>query len=298
MEPTIEPVEVGLLTRHAQLPSSDAVLSRFAAYYRETLERVRSGAAADELEAARAAGEAVADAASFESLAAEAAHSGMMASEAPEPAAWEVEEVDETLATSHDLPALSAEEPPLWEDEAADSDDAPTREAPFAAAPGHFFVEEEAETLPEVDEAAVAAAWGAEPAAEEGLIQGDFFEDGEGPGDDAFAAPEEPTRAMAAMPEADDATAMLQAMPDDEDEATSMLQAMPDDEEEATSMLQAMPDDEDGATTMMQAMPDDGVDAVSVEALPGGDDEEDSGPETQRSPRKTRKRSRKSKTVK
>lgn len=262
MEPTIEPVEVGLLNRHATLPTSDAVLKRFASYYRESLDRARSLAAAEESDAARAAGAAMAEAASFEELAAEAAQSGLMGVEAAEEApAWAHESVDEDLATSHDLPVLAddADVAP-WadalDDEPGDLDDAPTHQAPFAAAPEDFFAQSAEESaLPVVDEAAAAAAWATEE--DEDLIQGNFFEDGEAP---------EPVFAGA---------------------ATRAMEAMPDDEAE-------------GATTMMQAMPDDEADAVSIEALPGdGDSDGDDGePETQRSGRKTRKRSRKSKTMK
>lgn len=291
MEPTIEPVEVGLLTRHATLPTNDAVLERFASYYRESLDRARSLASADESDAARAAGAAMAEAASFEELAAEAAQSGLMAVEAvEEPPAWAVESVDNDLATSHDLAALADDdEAPPWasaSDEFEDLDDAPTRQAPFAAAPADFFAhseEEPAEELeaPLVDEAAAAAAWATEE--DETLIQGEFFEDGEAPEPVFAEAPEEATRAMQAMP--DDAAV---------EGATTMMQAMPDDDavEDATTMMQAMPDD-------------DAIDVVSIEALPGealpgdGDlDGDEGGPETQRSGRKTRKRSRKSKTMK
>jgi hypothetical protein len=298
MEPTIEPVEVGLLTRHAALPTNDAVLERFASYYRESLDRARSLAATDESEAARAAGAAMAEAASFEELAAEAAQSGLMAVEViEEPPAWADASGDDDLATSHDLPALAADddEVPPWAnepDEPEDLDDAPTRQAPFAAAPEDFFAESvEEPAVPPIDEAAAAAAWATEE--DENLIQGDFFEDGEAPEPVFAEVLEEPTRAMAAMPD------------DEGDGATTMMQAMPDDEpagepDGATTMMQAMPDDADDATTMIQAMPDDEADAVSVEALPGdGDaDSEEGEPETQRSGRKTRKRSRKSKTMK
>ncbi|MEZ4269199.1 MAG: hypothetical protein R3F39_22820 [Myxococcota bacterium] len=298
MEPTIEPVEVGLLIRHASLPSNDAVLERFASYYRESLERALSIAAADESDAARAAGAAMETAASFEELAAEAALSGMMTVDsveeppawdgAPvdeEPPAWGGGQVDDDLATSHDLPALADDdEAPPWAnepDEPEDPDDAPTRQAPFAAAPEDFFAESDEAAVPFVDEAAAAAAWATDE--DENLIQGDFVEDGEGPA--PVVIEEEATRAMAAMPD------------DDGEDATSMMQAMPEESEGATTMMQAMPEESDDATTMMQAMPDE-VDAVSVEALPGDDSDSDGEPETQRSGRKTRKRSRKSKTMK
>jgi hypothetical protein len=291
MEPTIEPVEVGLLTRHATLPAGEAVLQRFAVYYRETLERMQAVPTADDSHAVRAAAAAVADAASFEDLAAAAAESGLMAPERDEETpAWDAEPVDLDLATTHDLAALAADdedEAPPWAnepDEPEDPDDAPTRQVSFAAAPAEFFAAGD----DVVDEAAAAAAWATED--DENLIQGDFFEDGQSLTPVAVQEPEEATRAM-------------QAMPDEVEEATSMLAAMPDDADEATSMLQAMPDDSDGATTMMQAMSDDALDAVSVEALPSasGDDAgeaDDSGPETMRSGRKTKKRSRKSKTMK
>jgi hypothetical protein len=217
--------------------------------------------------------------------------SGLMAPERDEEtSAWDAEPMDLDLATTHDLAALAADdedEAPPWAnepDEPEDPDDAPTRQVSFAAAPAEFFAAGD----DVVDEAAAAAAWATED--DENLIQGDFFEDGQSLTPVAVQEPEEATRAM-------------QAMPDEVEEATSMLAAMPDDADEATSMLQAMPDDSDGATTMMQAMSDDALDAVSVEALPSasGDDAgeaDDSGPETMRSGRKTKKRSRKSKTMK
>ena len=330
---TIPPVEIGLLVRHAKLPTRDAILGLFADHYRASVARAtaaaEAAAVADELGSeVLDLGEPLADLAELAAVEIEVAPEGDRgASDEGAPlGTFDLEGTsfdlgddpfaaldggsDDSGYGGDDVFAL-ADEPAaetvsdLLDDEAAlteaigDAADASAAEAELSEAEelGAELLVDEAllddDLLADLDDVDADALIDEAEAYEMGLAPASDAPSVVVDEDAVFVAEDD------AFPEAEEAPAAVEVAADEAepDDATTMVQAMPDDEaepEDATTMIQAMPDDDgaapDDATTMVQAMPDD--DAVDG---PAAEDEGEDGQGTDRPTRRSRRASRKSK---
>lgn len=316
---TIPPVEIGLLVRHAKLPTRDAILGLFADHYRESVARAtaaaEAAAVADELGSeVLDLGEPLADLAELAAVEIEVAPEGDRGAsdEGAQLGTFDLEGTsfdlgddpfaaldggsDDSGYGGDDVFAL-ADEPAaetvsdLLDDEAAlteaigDAADASAAEAELSEAeePGAEFLVDEAllddALLADLDDVDADAVIDEAEAVEMGLAP-------------ASDAPSVVVEEDAVVVAADDAFAQIEVEAEEAPAAVEVAadEAEPDD---ATTMVQAMPDDEaepEDATTMIQAMPDeDGIDG------PPSEDEGEEGQGTDRPTRRSRRASRKSK---